>query len=82
MTGVKHDDTRRVRDLLVNLLSKWLRRAKITHMGAVGGFKHTCKGLFTDFGNQLPELDPNNPAHAADLLYRQGITSDFILDAS
>ena len=45
-------------DLLLDLLSKWLRRAKIPHMRAVGGFKRICKGL-TEFANQLPELDPN-----------------------
>ena len=72
-TSVKHDGTRRLHDLLANLLSKWLRRAKITHMGGVGGYKHTSKGLFTEFVNQLTKLDPRNPAHTADLLYRQGI---------
>ena len=37
VTGVKHDGTRRLQDLLVDLLSKWLRRAKIAHMGGGGG---------------------------------------------
>ena len=66
----------------MNLVSKWLRPAKIPHMGGVGGFKRTCKGLFTEFVNQLPELDPDSPAHAADLRYRQGITSGLMLDAT
>ena len=44
--GVKHGGIRRLQDLLVNLLSKWPRRAKITHMGGIGGFKPTSKGLF------------------------------------
>ena len=73
MTGVKYDDIRQLHDLLVNLLSKWLRRAKIQHMGGVGGFKRTCKRFFTEFANQLPELDPTSPAHAAALRLRQGI---------
>ena len=41
-----------------------------------------CKGLFTEFGNQLPKFDPNNPAHAADLRHRQGIIPDFMPDAT
>ena len=70
VTGVKHDGIRRLHDLLVNLLSKWLRRAKITHTGGVGGYKHTCKGLFTGFINHLPKLDPNSPTYA-------GLGTDF-----
>ena len=80
LTGVKHDDIRQLHDLLVNLLSKWLRLAKIPHMDGVGGFKRTCRGLFTEFANQLPKLDPNNPAHAAALRYRQNIIPDLIFD--
>ena len=67
MTGIKHSGIRQLHDLLLNLLSKFLRRAKFRHMGGVGGFKRTCKELFTEFVNQLPELDPNSPAHVADL---------------
>ena len=53
--GVKHDGTRRLNDLLVYLLSKWLRQARIPHMGGVGGFKHIW------FVNQLPKLDLKTP---------------------
>ena len=81
-TGVKHGGIRRLHDLLVYLLSKWLRRANITHMGGVGGFKHTYKGLFTEFVNHFPKLDPNSPAHVADLRYRQGSIPDLMLDAT
>ena len=49
-------------------------------MGGVGGFKRTCRGLFTEFANQLPELDPSNPAHAAAQQYRQGISPGLMLD--
>ena len=79
VTGVKHGGIRRLRELLVNLLSKWLRRAKITHTGGVGGYRHTCKDLFSKFINQLPKLDPNSPDYAGDLRFRQGIISDFTL---
>ena len=44
MPGVKYGGMRQLHDLLANLLSKWLRRAKILHIGGVGGFKRTCKG--------------------------------------
>ena len=64
VTGVKYGGIRQLHDLLVNLLSKWLRRPKITHTSIVGGFKSTCKGLFTGSVNQLPELDLDIPAHA------------------
>ena len=82
VTGVKYDGTRQLHDPLAILLSKWLRRAKIQHMGSAGGFKRTCKGLFTEFVNQLPELDPISPVHAADLQYRQGIIPDLMLGAT
>ena len=82
MRGVKYGGTRQLHDLLANLYSKWLRRAKIPHMGGVGGFKRTCKGLFTKFVKQLTKLDPNNPAHAADLRYRLGIILGLMLDAT
>ena len=48
-------------------------------MGGVGGFKRTRKGLFTEFANQLQELDLNNPAHAAARQYRQGTIADLML---
>ena len=51
-------------------------------MGGVGGFKRTCKGLFTGFVNQLPELDPTSPAHSAALRFRQGIIPDHMIDTS
>ena len=82
VTGVKHDGIRRLHDLLVNLLSKWLRRAQITHMGGVGGYKRTCKGLFTEVLNHLPSLDPNSPTYAEDLRFRQGIIPDLLLDVT
>ena len=33
-------------------------------MVGAGGFKRTWKGFFTANVNRLPELDPDNPAHA------------------
>ena len=51
MTGVKYGGIRQLDDLLANLFSKWPHRAKIPHMGGVGGFKRTCKGFFTEFAN-------------------------------
>ena len=51
-------------------------------MGGVSGFKHTYKGLFTEVANRLPELDPDGPAHAEALRYRQSIVADLMLDAA
>ena len=61
VTGVKHGGIKQLHEPLVNLLSKWLRRVKITHMGGAGGYKHICKWLFTESINHLPKLDPNSP---------------------
>ena len=51
-------------------------------MGGVGGYKHTCKGIFAEFANPLPKSDPNNPAHAEDLRYRQGINPGLMRGAT
>ena len=80
--GVKYDGTRQLHDLPVDLYSKWLRRAKIPNTGGAGGFKRTCMELLTGFVNQLPKPDPKNPAHSADLRYRQGIIPDLMHDAT
>ena len=80
MTGIKYDGTRQLHDLLVKMLLRWYRRANIPHMGGVGGFNRTCKGLFTKFVNNLPELDPNSPTHTAALRFRQGIIPDLMID--
>ena len=69
MTGVKYGG---IYDLFANLLSTWLRRAKIPHMSGVGGFKRTCTGLFAEFSKQLSELDPVSPAHTGALRYQPG----------
>ena len=44
-------------------------KAKIAHMGDVGGYRHIYKELFDEFINQLSKLDPINPAYAADLQF-------------
>ena len=38
------------------------------------------QGLITEFANQLEEFDPNSPAHAAALRFRQGIIPDLMID--
>ena len=82
-TGVKHGGIRRLHDPLVNMHSKWHCRAKITHMGGGGGgYKHTCKGRFSEFMNHLLKLDPKSPTYAGDLRFRQGIIPYFLLDAT
>ena len=58
VTGVKYDGARQLHDLLANQLSKWLRRAKIPHMGGAGVFKRICKGLFTEFANNSKSSTP------------------------
>ena len=72
--AVKFGGIRQLHGLLANLLKEWLLQAKIPHTGGVGSYKRTCKGLFTDLADQLPELNPNKPAHATALRHRQGIT--------
>ena len=36
-------------------------------MGGVGCYKHTYMGVFTEFINHPPKLDPNSPTYAEDL---------------
>ena len=78
----KRDGRQILHDLPAYLLSKWLRRAKIPHMGGVCGFKRTCMGLFTGLINQFPELDLKNPAHAAALRHRKGVVPDLMVYAT
>ena len=49
-------------------------------MGGVDGFKRAWKGLITEFANQLSELDPNSPAYAAAVRFRQGPIHDLMID--
>ena len=39
-----------------------------------------CGNIFIEFINYLLELDPNNPAHAAALRFRQGTNPDLMID--
>ena len=50
------------------------------HTWAASAASSTCKDLFNEFANQLPELGPNNFAHAAALRFRQGIIADLKID--
>ena len=50
-------------------------------MGDFGGFKRTYNELYTRT-NQLPEPDPDNPAHAESQRYRQGIIPGPMLNAT
>ena len=80
--GVKNGGTRQLNDPPTGLLSKWLCRSKIPHMGGVLGYKRTCKGSFTEFAKRLHELGPNGPADAGALRYREGITAGLMTDAT
>ena len=77
VTGVKHDGTGQLQDLLANLLSKWLRRAKIPHMGSAGGFKSALargSSLSSSTNSQsstpkaLPMPRPNGSDRASSLI--------------
>ena len=82
VTAVKYDGTRQLHDLSANRLSKWLRRAKIPHMGGVGDFKRTCIRRFTGVANRLPEPEPDSPTNTGVLRYRQGTTPDLMNDST
>ena len=56
-----------------------LKRNDSTH-GRRRRFKRACKALFTEFANHPLELEPNSPAHAAALRFRQGITQNLMPD--
>ena len=78
-TGVKYDGTRQLQGLPVNLLSKWLRRAKIPHMADVheGCHKPAKKA---DAGPGTP-ADETEPAEAGVVTYNSGRVSGSIVGA-
>ena len=51
-------------------------------MDVAGGFKRTCMELFTEFVNQLPELDPKNRSHVGALRNRQEIIAGIMPGAT
>ena len=66
----------------MELLSKWLHRVKIPHIGGVGSLKRTCKGLFDEAANKPHSPDHNGPADTKALGYRQGIIADLMIGAT
>ena len=63
VTGEKYDGIRQLHDFIVNLLSRWLKRAHVAHKGGAWGDPQTCKDAFTEQINRLSDYDSdNNPS--------------------
>ena len=73
-TGAKYDGIRQLHDSIVNLLSKWLKRAYVPHKGGAWGNPQTCKGNFSEEVNRLSDNDSDSD------LWLQGIIPDLIIN--
>ena len=75
VTSAKYDGIRQLHDSIVNLLSRWLKRAHVPHKGGAWGNPQTCKGTFSEQINRLREnaSDKNR--------WLQGITPHLIINA-
>ena len=60
MTGAKYDGIRKLHDSIVNLLSRWLKRAHVSHKGCAWGTPQTCKETFLEQINRLSDNDSGN----------------------
>ena len=60
VTGAKYDGIRQLHDSIVNLLSRWLKRAHVPHKGGAWGNPQTCKGTFSEQINRLSDNDSDN----------------------
>ena len=74
MTGAKCDGTRQLHDSIVNLPSRWLKRAHVFHKGGAWGNPQTCKGTFPEQINRLSDNDSDNNR------WLQGIIPDLIIN--
>jgi hypothetical protein len=75
VTGAKYDGIRQLHDSIVNLLSRWLKRARVPHKGGAWGNPQTCKDTFSEQINRLSDNDSDDDR------WRQGIIPDLIVDA-
>ena len=73
-TGVKYDGIRRLHDSIVNLLSRWLKRAHVPHKGGAWGKPRICKGTFLEQINRLSDNDSDNNR------WLQGIIPDLVIN--
>ena len=75
VTGAKYDDIRQLHDSIVNLLSRWLKRAHVPHKGGAWGNPQTCKGAFSEQINRL--IDNGSDINR----WLKGVIPDLIISA-
>ena len=61
--------------MILSLLSRWSKRARVHHKGGAWGNPRTCKGTFSEQINRLGDNDSD------DGRWRQGFIPDLIVDA-
>ena len=75
VTGAMYDGIRQLHDSIVNLLSRWLKRAHVPHKGGAWGNPQTCKDTFSEQINRLSDNDSDNNR------WLQGIIPDLKINA-
>jgi len=73
VTGAIGGVIRSLHDKFVNVLSKWLKRARIPHEGGRCGTSTSCKGIFS----HLVNASPNDSAEVKRI--QNGIIPDIVI---
>ena len=60
VTGAKYDGIRQLQGAIVNLPSKWLKRAHFPYKVSAWSNPQTCKGAFSEQANRLNDNDSDN----------------------
>ena len=64
-------------DSFVNVISRWLKRARVPHRGGAAGTPGTCKNLFTPITQMLNDVGASESAYKV----LQTIIPDLLVDA-
>ena len=82
LQGAKQDGTRQNHDSLLDVISSWLARAKIPHMGGKHGNPRTCKGLFSRISYRLAQIEETTDTPDEEKAFRilQRIIPDLVIN--
>ena len=82
LQGAKQDGTRQNHDSFLDVISSWLARAKIPHMGGKHGNPRTCKGLFSRISYRLAQIEDTTDTPDEERAFRilQRIIPDLVIN--
>ena len=82
LQGAKQDGTRQNHDSFLDVISSWLARAKIPHMGGKHGNPRTCKGLFSRISYRLAQIEETTDTPDEERAFRilQRIIPDLVIN--